>query len=90
MGRWPNVVLILADTLREDHSEALDALLSMGFRKYRGVAPAPWTIPSHVSVFTGLYPSAHGAHEVYRGGALELAALSREAMRTPGGGYWAT
>ncbi|MFP3265294.1 MAG: hypothetical protein RXO54_05620 [Acidilobus sp.] len=86
MGRRPNVVLIVADTLREDHSGALDALLSMGFRKYRGVAPAPWTLPSHVSMFTGLYPSMHGAHEAYGVGALELAALSREAMRASGGG----
>ncbi|MGH9322291.1 MAG: sulfatase [Vicinamibacteria bacterium] len=23
---------------------------------------SPWTLPSHASMFTGLYPSAHGAH----------------------------
>lgn len=28
----------------------------------RAVAPAPWTIPSHASLFTGLYPWEHGAH----------------------------
>jgi hypothetical protein len=27
------------------------------------VAPAPWTIPSHVSMFTGKYPSEHAIHE---------------------------
>jgi len=86
MGRRPNVVLIVVDTLREDHSGALDALLSMGFRKYCGVAPAPWTLPSHVSMFTGLYPSMHGAHEAYGVGALELAVPSRDAMRASGGG----
>ncbi|MDE1856699.1 MAG: sulfatase [Candidatus Micrarchaeota archaeon] len=27
------------------------------------IAPSPWTFPSHVSLFTGLYPSEHGIHE---------------------------
>ena len=30
------------------------------------MAPAPWTVPSHASIFTGLYPSFHGAHESSR------------------------
>lgn len=29
------------------------------------IAPAPWTIPSHTSFFTGLYPREHGAHEYF-------------------------
>lgn len=29
----------------------------------RCFAPASWTIPSHASMFTGLYPSQHGAYE---------------------------
>lgn len=29
----------------------------------RCFAPACWTIPSHASMFTGLYPSQHGAYE---------------------------
>ncbi|MCI4351276.1 MAG: sulfatase [Thermoplasmata archaeon] len=29
---------------------------------YRAVSPAPWTIPSHVSILTGLYPWEHGVH----------------------------
>ncbi|MDE1846117.1 MAG: sulfatase-like hydrolase/transferase [Candidatus Micrarchaeota archaeon] len=27
------------------------------------IAPASWTLPSHASIFTGLYPKQHGAHE---------------------------
>ena len=27
------------------------------------IAPSPWTYPSHVSLFTGLYASEHGVHE---------------------------
>jgi arylsulfatase A-like enzyme len=28
----------------------------------RAVSPASWTVPSHASLFTGLYPWEHGAH----------------------------
>ncbi|WP_207591326.1 sulfatase-like hydrolase/transferase [Halomontanus rarus] len=28
----------------------------------RAFATAPWTLPSHASMFTGTYPSEHGAH----------------------------
>jgi arylsulfatase A-like enzyme len=28
----------------------------------RAVSPAPWTVPSHASLFTGMYPWEHGAH----------------------------
>ena len=31
----------------------------------RAVAPSQWTIPAHSSLFTGLYPSAHGVLEAY-------------------------
>jgi hypothetical protein len=62
----PNVILIVVDTLREDHSGGLDALLDMGFVRYENaIAPAPWTLPSHVSMFTGMYPGMHGVHEGY-------------------------
>lgn len=27
------------------------------------IAPASWTLPSHASIFTGMYPSEHGSHE---------------------------
>ncbi|MGC9191354.1 MAG: sulfatase-like hydrolase/transferase [Conexivisphaera sp.] len=78
--RRPNVVLVVVDSLREDSSGGLEALLDMGFVRYENaVAPAPWTLPSHVSMFTGLYPSAHGVHEEYSlldGGRLDEAAVA--------------
>jgi predicted AlkP superfamily pyrophosphatase or phosphodiesterase len=62
--RKPNIVIIVLDTLREDHAQGLDKLVDYGFVKYQNaIAPAPWTLPSHVSMFTGLYPSEHGIHE---------------------------
>jgi len=64
--RKPNVVILVIDTLREDYSSGLEALRELGFVKYENaIAPAPWTLPSHVSLITGLYPSQHGVHESY-------------------------
>ncbi len=79
--RKPNIVIIVLDTLREDHAQGLDRLVDYGFVKYQNaIAPAPWTLPSHVSMFTGLYPSEHGIHErkelrIGGGGLLEYSRL---------------
>ncbi|MCD6465754.1 sulfatase-like hydrolase/transferase [Candidatus Bathyarchaeota archaeon] len=60
-----NIVFIVVDALRKDYAKPLeDALVNLGFVKYeRAIAPAPWTLPSHASMLTGLYPILHGAHE---------------------------
>jgi len=60
-----NVLLIVVDTLRKDHSEPLwDILKEKGFIRYDNVySTSSWTVPSHASIFTGLYPCFHGAHE---------------------------
>jgi arylsulfatase A-like enzyme len=40
---------------------SLERITDDGFRVYnRCFSPASWTIPSHVSFFTGLYPDEHG------------------------------
>jgi len=61
-----NVVLIIIDTLRKDYAEHLkNTLEKLGFISYENaIAPAPWTVPSHASIFTGLYPIFHGAHVI--------------------------
>ena len=66
----PNILLIILDTLRRDRlsayghgretSPALDAFAQDATLFERAIAPAQWTIPAHSSIFTGLYPSAHG------------------------------
>jgi arylsulfatase A-like enzyme len=64
--RKPNIIILVIDTLREDYSSGLEALRELGFVKYENaIAPAPWTLPSHVSLITGMYPSQHGIHEAY-------------------------
>jgi len=64
-----NVVLISMDTLRADHlhcygyprktSPALDRLAEEGTLFERAYAQAYWTLPSHISLFTSLYPDTH-------------------------------
>jgi arylsulfatase A-like enzyme len=67
----PNVVLIVADTLRWDSlgcygharntTPFVDALAAEAVSFERAYATAPWTKPSVASMLTGLYPSAHGS-----------------------------
>lgn len=46
-------------------------------------APAPWTVPSHASIFTGLYPHQHAAdHERFR--LSEVYTTLAEALRDLG------
>ncbi len=69
-----NVVLVTIDTLRADHlgsygyerptSPHFDALAERSTLFTRALASAPWTLPSHASLFTGLDPHAHGAVSV--------------------------
>lgn len=62
----PNVILIVLDTLRYDFSQGLDTLKELGFIKYDNTySTSSWTLPSHISMFTGLYPKFHGVHEYY-------------------------
>lgn len=74
MGDLPDIVLVVADTLRRDSVGAyggesptpnLDLLGKEGTVYPNCVAPSPWTLPSHASLFTGSYPSQHGVHETW-------------------------
>jgi len=69
-GERPNILLISLDTLRADHlhcygydkntSPAIDALASEGVLFEKVYAQSPWTLPSHASMLSALYPSRHG------------------------------
>lgn len=69
----PNITLIVVDCLREDHAGPLwKALEPFGFRRYeRVISASNWTVPSHASMLTGMYPSAHGARETKENKILE-------------------
>jgi arylsulfatase A-like enzyme len=65
-----NVVLIVIDTLRDDHCSVsgyerpttpqLERLAADGVRLEQAYSPTSTTGPTHASLFTSLYPIAHG------------------------------
>ncbi len=71
-----NVILVSVDTLRADHlncygyqrrrtSPSVDALAREGILFENHIAASPWTTPSHMSLFTSLYPTAHGVTQSF-------------------------
>ena len=71
----PNLILLVVDSLRADHmssngyqlqtSPYMDWLAENGAAFPATVASSSWTLPTHASLFTGLYPSSHGAYSVF-------------------------
>ncbi len=67
------VFIIVADTLRKDRlgvynptkecSPNIDQFSKDSVVFTRAYATAPWTLPSHVSLFTGLYSTRHGVNQ---------------------------
>jgi len=67
----PNVILIVMDTARFSTvfpssglsvMPTVERIADEGVRFDNTMATGPWTVPSHASMFTGLYTSDHGAH----------------------------
>ncbi len=68
-----NVLFVVMDTVRKDHltpygydrptTPGLEAFAEEAAVFEQAVAPAPWTLPVHASMFTGMYPSQHGADQ---------------------------
>jgi len=68
----PSFVVVVLDTVRWDHTSAygyprdttpnLTGLAARGVRFERAYSTSHWSLPSHASLFTGLYPAGHGAH----------------------------
>ncbi|MBU0640460.1 MAG: sulfatase [Planctomycetes bacterium] len=65
----PNIILLSIESLRADHvgcygytretSPQIDALAKQATCYEQAYAATSWTLTSHASMFTGLYPSAH-------------------------------
>ncbi|RKZ20127.1 hypothetical protein DRQ50_00415 [bacterium] len=83
----PNIVLVVLDTVRADHTgpgarnqasqtPTLDRLATGATVFTHAFANAPWTPPSHASMFTGMLPSGHGCTHLYPHLAAELPTLA--------------
>ena len=72
----PDVVLVVLDTVRASSvstygyerstSPAMERLAREGALFSDATSPSTWSLPSHASLFTGRYPSSHGAHAEHR------------------------
>jgi arylsulfatase A-like enzyme len=70
-SRPPNLLLVVLDTVRADRltpygaprdtTPCLSRLAREGTVFLDAISPAPWTLPSHASIFTGQFPSVHRA-----------------------------
>lgn len=68
----PNIIWIVLDTARRDvlscydrqrqTTPNIDAFSKEGVLFTNFISTAPWTLPSHASMFTGMYSSMHGSH----------------------------
>ena len=66
-----NVLFVVMDTVRKDHlttygydrptTPTLEGFAEEALVYEEAVAQAPWTLPVHASMFTGLYPAGHTA-----------------------------
>jgi len=79
-----NIIFIIIDTLREDYSKPIEnALSKFDFVSLSNtIAPAPWTVPSHASIFTGLYPSLHRAHETKQRKGFDIRLKNKNLLST--------
>ena len=67
----PNIVLLVLDTVRADRTDLVDptlentpSMLALGHSGAvysQAYANSTWSLPSHATLFTGLYPHRHGA-----------------------------
>ncbi|MFX0197627.1 MAG: sulfatase [Candidatus Hodarchaeota archaeon] len=70
--RRPNIVMFLMDCVRPDHMSCygysvkttpnIDNIAREATLFENAITTSGWTLPTHASLFTGLYPSKHGAN----------------------------
>jgi arylsulfatase A-like enzyme len=70
----PHIILIIMDSVaakrcsayghHRDTTPGLCRIAEQGSLYKNCFAPSAWTIPSHASLFTGLYPAQHGCHNM--------------------------
>ncbi len=74
ISHGPDIILISADTLRADHlgcygypretTPAIARLAARSCRLEQAISQAPYTVSSHMSMLTSLYPSFHKVNKI--------------------------
>ena len=75
MPSYPNILILVMDTARAQSlscygyqratSPNLDRLAADSVLYEQAIAPGCWSLPSQMSLLTGLFPSKNGAHELH-------------------------
>lgn len=94
MTKKPNIILLVLDTHRAERmsvygyhkhiTPTIDSLAETSTLFEWAIAPGQWTIPSHSSMFTGLYPTVHQTNQSYSSLPEDIPTLA-ELLRQ--GGY---
>ena len=89
----PSILLFVLDTVRadavsaygrvRDATPATDALAAEGLLYTQAYTSAPWTLPAHATLFTGLTPSRHGV-SMRRTRAADRLIMLAERLRDAG------
>lgn len=98
MNDSPNVLLLVLDSMRRDRVSCyghyrettpnLDGFGKHATRYSNAYTPAPWTLPTHTSLFTGLFPSEHGITNGFAESNLQLSdEIPTLAEKLRKGGY---
>ncbi len=93
LGERLNVIFMIVDALRSDRmslygyskptSDEIDRLAAAAVVFDNALSASSWTVPSTATLFTSLYPTAHGATSTERGLSSGLKTLA-ERMREAG------
>lgn len=100
MSATPPVLFLVLDSMRTDRlglyghdretTPVLDDLASGATVYENAVAPAAWTLPSHCSMFTGLFPSEHGVTNGFLDATGTLQVSAEPLAKTLAGGGFRT
>lgn len=95
MARQLDIILMVLDTQRVDRLSCygypseitpnIDSLAADATLFQQAISAAQWTVPSHASMFTGLYPTQHTVHQM---NSILPAVLQTLAERLAMGGYY--
>lgn len=90
----PNLLLVSLDTVRADHlgayggdprlSPHFDRLAARGARAGRAWSTSPYTLPSHLSLFSGQLPTVHGVQRPSQRRDRERTPLLAELLSSAG------
>jgi arylsulfatase A-like enzyme len=92
-AKLPNILLIVMDATRARHLSCygyhrpttpnIERFAERAVLYETAISPSGWSLPAHASIFTGLYPSKHGADDQHKYLTPEIPTMA-EVLRSRG------